>query len=71
MIWKKTIKCKFCKEKFEASEEDICYSDLRNPIFFIPDYQYYIVCPECNENIILTSLHTEAAIRVQERINNA
>lgn len=67
MIWKLELKCKFCKILFTAYEEDIHYEDLRMPTFFVPDYQFFVVCPACEEKLIQSKLPSDVAIRVQNR----
>lgn len=68
-MWEKGIICKFCRHDFIANELDIKYDDLRDPIFFVPDFQYYIVCPQCNEKLIQSSIPSDVAVNVQERIH--
>ena len=67
MIWEKNIICKFCQNNFYAVELDVKYEDLRNPDFFTPDYQYFVVCPLCEGNLIQSDIPSDIAIRIQER----
>ena len=68
-MWEKPITCKFCKHQFTATELDIQYADRRNPIFFVPDYQYFIECVLCHEKLIRTDIPSTVAVEVQRRTN--
>lgn len=69
ILWERDITCKFCKHEFHVTDEDVRYEDLKHPAFFIPDMQYFLVCPQCNENLIINDLPPDRALAVQERVN--
>lgn len=68
-MWKKNLICKFCKHSFHVTELDIKYGDLRDPIFFVPDFQYYIDCPQCQEDLIQSDIPSDISVNIQDRIH--
>ena len=68
-MWERLIHCKFCKHSFTATDLAVQYADCRNPIFFQPDYQYFIECPECHEKLIRGDIPSDVAIEVQKRVH--
>lgn len=68
-MWEKNIKCKFCQTEFQAAELDVRYEDLRDPLFFIPDFQYFVVCTLCESKLVQTDIPSDIAVRIQERLH--
>lgn len=68
-MWEKSTICKFCRHDFHFTELDVQYADLRDPIFFVPDNQYFVVCPACNEKLIQSKIPSEVAVGIQDRIH--
>lgn len=67
LMWEKYLKCKFCHVTFHITELDVIWADLRDPIYFVPDYQYYVDCPQCKGKLIQGDIPSDVAIGIQER----
>lgn len=63
--WSTKIKCPFCHEKHSVKASDVRYSDLRPDFMFVPDMQYFIVCTECSNNLIISGIPSYVSIWIQ------
>jgi hypothetical protein len=70
LMWEKYLKCKFCHIMFHINEFDVIWADLRDPIYFVPDYQYYVECPQCKAKLVQGDIPSDIAIGIQERNAN-
>lgn len=68
-MWEKDLVCKFCQTPFHITELDVIYADLRDPLFLVPDYQYFVICIMCDGKLIQTEIPSSTAVEIQERTN--
>ncbi len=65
-----TIKiCPYCKHRFTIQASDVRFEDLRQPYFFVADWQYFVKCSECNHNILLHDIPSHIAIWIQTKLH--
>jgi len=67
-VWATIVKCKYCETKFPIDATTVLYGDLRPPDFFLPDMQYYAICPTCNNNYIVSELPSHVSIWIQNKM---
>jgi hypothetical protein len=63
--WSQGVTCRFCKHTFNIQATDVLYEDLKQEFIFVPDWQYFVKCEECNENLILHDIPPHVAVWIQ------
>lgn len=67
-VWQATAVCTYCEHRFDVSADTVQYDDLKPPRFFEPDWQYFVPCPNCSENYILSEIPSHVAVWIQTRL---